>query len=52
MVRLLALCTLPRTDPDTLTHCVRQNGWYALVVIAGGREPRLPCGVLPRLLLA
>ena len=23
MVRLLALCTLPRTDPGTLTHYVR-----------------------------
>ena len=52
MVRLLALCTLPRTDPGTLTHYVRRNGRYALVVIAGGREPRLPFGVLPRLLLA
>ena len=26
MVRLLALCTLPRTDPGTLTHYVRRNG--------------------------
>ena len=52
MVRLLALCTLPRTDPGTLTHYVRRNGRYALVVIAGGPEPRLPFGVLPRLLLA
>ena len=52
MVRLLALCTLPRTDPGKLTHYVRRNGWYALVVIAGGPEPRLPYGVLPRLLLA
>ena len=52
MVRLLAVCTLPRTDPGTLTHYVRRNGWYALVVIAGGPEPRLPFGVLPRLLLA
>lgn len=52
MVRVLALCTLPRTDPGTLTHYVRRNGRYALVVIAGGPEPRLPFGVLPRLLLA
>ena len=52
MVRLLALCTLPRTDPGTLTHYVRRNGRCALVVIAGGPEPRLPFGVLPRLLLA
>ena len=52
MVRLLALCTLPRTDPGTLSHYVRRNGRYALVVIAGGPDPRLPFGVLPRLLLA
>ena len=52
MVRLLALCTLPRTDPGALTHYVRRNGRYALVVIAGGPEPRLPFGVLPRLVLA
>ena len=52
MVRLLALCMLPRTDPGKLTHYVRRNGRYALVVIAGGPEPRLPFGVLPRLLLA
>ncbi len=52
MVRLLALCMLPRTDPGELTHYVRRNGRYALVVIAGGPEPRLPFGVLPRLLLA
>ncbi len=52
MVRLLALCTLPRTDPGTLTHYVRRNGRYALVVVAGGPEPRLPFGALPRLVLA
>ena len=45
MVRLLALCTLPRTDPGTLTHYVRRNDRYALVVIAGGPEQRLPYGI-------
>ena len=52
LVRLLALCTLPRTDPGRRTHYVRRNGPYSLVVTAGGVDPRLPFGILPRLLLA
>ena len=51
MTRLLALCSLPRTDPGTLLQYVRATGPYKLVMIAGG-ENKLPFGNLPRLLLA
>ena len=34
MVRLLALCTLPRTDPGTRTHYVRRNGRLRAIRIA------------------
>ena len=52
MARLLALCSLPRTDPKTRLQYVRRNGPYALVMQAGGLQPRLPYGNIPRLLLA
>ena len=52
MVRLLALCTLPRTNPGSRERYVRQNGAYTLVMIAGGQNPKLPYGNLPRLLMA
>ena len=51
MARLLALCSLPRTNPGNRLQYVRQNGPYSLVMIAGGRN-KLPFGNLPRLLLA
>ena len=51
MARLLALCSLPRTNPRDRLQYVRRNGPYTLVMIAGG-ENRLPFGNLPRLLLA
>ena len=51
MARLLALCSLPRTNPGNQLQYVRQNGPYSLVMIAGGRN-KLPYGNLPRLLLA
>ena len=35
MARLLALCSLPRTDPKNRLQYVRRNGPYALVMIAG-----------------
>ena len=51
MVRLLTLCSLPRTDPGDQLQYKRQNGPYKLVMIAGG-DNRLPFGNLPRLLLS
>ena len=51
MARMLALCSLPRTNPGRRLQYVRRNGPYALYVIAGGGN-RLPYGNLPRLLLA
>ena len=51
MVRLLALCSLPRTNPGNRKEYVRRNGPYALVMSAGGLN-KLPYGNLPRLLLS
>ena len=51
MARLLALCSLPRTNPRDRKEYVRRNGPYALVMVAGGLN-KLPYGNLPRLLLA
>ena len=51
VARLLALCSLPRTNPRDRLQYVRRNGPYTLVMIAVG-ENRLPFGNLPRLLLA
>ena len=51
MARLMALCSLPRTNPGNRLQYVRQNGPYSLVMIAGGRN-KLPFGNLPRLLVA
>ena len=51
MARLLALCSLPRTDPKNRLQYVRRNGSYALVMIAGGLN-KLPYSNIPRLLLA
>ena len=51
MARLLALCSLPRTNPSNRIRYVRQNGPYTLVITAGGLN-KLPYGNFPRLLLA
>ena len=51
MARLMALCSLPRTNPGKRTRYVRRNGPYALVMNAGGLS-KLPFGNFPRLLLA
>ena len=51
IMRLLALCTLPRTNPGDRQQYRRVNGPYTLYVLAGGDE-KLPYGTLPRLLLA
>ena len=51
MARLMALCSLPRTDPGTRHQYKRINGPYKLVMVAGA-DNKLPYGNLPRLLLA
>ena len=51
MARLMALCSLPRTNPGDQLRYVRRNGPYTLVMNAGGLH-KLPYGNLPRLLLA
>ena len=52
MGRVLALCSLPRTNPGNRDRYVRKNGPFTLVMIAGGEVPKLPYGSIPRLLLA
>ena len=52
MGRVLALCSLPRTNPGNRDRYVRKNGPFTLIMIAGEEVPRLPYGTLPRLLLA
>lgn len=51
MARIVALCSLPRTNPGDRLRYVRRNGPYTLVVNAGGLH-KLPFGNIPRLLLA
>ena len=51
MARLMALCSLPRTNPGDRWKYVRRNGPYELIMISGGKT-KLPYGNLPRLLLA
>ena len=51
MARLLALCSLPRTNPGNRHQYKRVNGPFKLIMIAGG-DNKLPYGNLPRLLLA
>ena len=51
MVRLMALCSLPRSNPGNRLQFKRVNGPYKLYMIAGGGN-KLPFGNLPRLLLA
>ena len=51
MAQVLALCSLPRTNPGNRTQYVRRNGPYTLVMNAGALT-KLPYGNLPRLLMA
>ena len=51
MARLLALCSLPRTNPGNRKEYKRVNGPYTLYMNAVG-GCKLPFGNLPRLLLA
>ena len=51
MARLMALCSLPRTNPGNRKEYKRVNGPYTLSMNAVGGN-KLPFGNLPRLLLA
>ena len=51
MARLLALCSLPRTNPGDRTQYIRRNGPYTLGMSAGINN-KLPYGNIPRLLMA
>ena len=51
MARLLALCSLPRTNPGNRHQYKRVNGPFKLVMVAGA-DNKLPYGNLPRLLMA
>ena len=51
MGRLLALCSLPRTNPGQRLQYKRVNGPYQLYMVAGAGN-KLPYGNIPRLLLA
>ena len=48
--RLMALCSLPRTDPGDVKEFSRVNGPYTLGMVAG-LHTKLPYGNIPRLLL-
>ena len=51
MARLMALCSLPRTNPGNRKEYKRVNGPFTLYMVAGGGN-KLPFGNLLRLLLA
>ena len=51
MARMMALCSLPRTNPGDRKEYKRVNGPYTLYMNAVGGN-KLPFGNLPRLLLA
>ena len=52
MARLLALCSLPRTNPGDRLQYVRRNGPYTLTITASTEGGMLPYGNIPRVLLA
>ena len=49
--RIMALCSLPRTNPGNQIRYIRQNGPYTLVMTTTGLH-KLPHGSNPRLILA
>ena len=51
MARMMALCSLPRTNPGDRLQYKRVNGPFTLYMTASGGN-KLPFGNLPRLLLA
>ena len=46
MARMMALCSLPRTNPGNQHQYKRQNGPYKLIMVAGG-DNKLPFGQPP-----
>ena len=48
---MMALCSLPRTNPGNHKEYKRVNGPYTLYMVAGGGN-KLPYGNFPRLVLA
>ena len=46
MARLMALCSLPRTNPGDRLQYKRQNGPFKLVMVAGA-DNKLPFGNIP-----
>ena len=51
MARMMALCSLPRSNPGNRLQYKRVNGPYTLIMTAT-ENYKLPYGNLPRLLLA
>ena len=51
IARMMALCSLPRTNPGNRYRYVRRNGPYTLVMTTTGLH-KLPHGSNPRLMLA
>ena len=51
MARMMALCSLPRTNPGNRLQYKRVNGPFRLYMQAGA-ETKLPFGNIPRLLMA
>ena len=51
MARMMALCSLPRTNPGNRKEYVASTALIRSYMIAGGRN-KLPFGNFPRLLLA
>ena len=51
LARLMALCSLPRSNPGNQIRYVRRNGPYTLVMTTAGIN-KLPHGSNPRLILA
>ena len=49
MARLMALCSLPRTNPGNRQRVQARNGPFKLYMVAGA-ENKLPFGNIPRLL--
>ena len=49
--RMMAICSLPRTNPGNRLQYKRVNGPFKLIMIAGG-DNKLPYGNFPRLILA
>ena len=51
MARMMALCSLPRTNPGNRYRYARQNGPHRLIMYSSG-DTKLPYGNFPRLILS